>query len=130
MRRELGFTLVEVLVASAIIMITIGVLMQLFASGLGQNKKAGQMAHLLIAERVIVHILEGVNPSVQNTGEGVAEDIHYQWDAVVGEPFVAVFDPEGFTKRKIALFTITVYLETISGKKYSFQYEKLGWQGQ
>jgi len=130
MRRESGFTLIEVLVASAIIMSTIGVLMQLFASGLGQNKKAGQVAHLLIAERAIVHILEGVNPAVQDKGEGVAEGIRYQWHAVVREPFLPVFDPEGFAERKIALFTMMIDLDTKGDQKHSFQYTQLGWEGQ
>jgi len=130
MSRESGFTLIEVLVASAIIMTTIGVLMQLFASGLGQNKKAGQVAHLLIAERAIVHILEGVNPGVKDKGKGIAEGVRYQWHAVVREPFLPVFDPEGFAERKVALFTMMVDLDTRNGKKHSFQYEQLGWKGQ
>jgi len=97
---------------------------------LGQNKKAGQVAHLLIAERAIVHTLEGVNPGVQDKGEGVAEGVRYQWHAAIREPFLPVFDPEGFAERKIALFTIMVNIDTRNGKKHSFQYEQLGWKGQ
>jgi len=130
MRTESGFTLIEVLVASVIMMMTIGVLMQLFASGLGQNKKAGHVAHLLVAERAIVHSLERVNPGAQRKGEGVAEGLHYQWHAMIAEPFLPIFDPEGFSKRKVALFTMMVNVQVENKKKHHFQYEKVGWKGQ
>jgi len=130
MKKESGFTLVEVLIASAIIMASIGVLMQLFASSLGQSKKAGEVAHLLIAQRVIVHTLERVNPALQAQGKGMAEGLTYQWHAVVHEPFRPVFDPAGFSKRKIALFTMIVDVDAKRDNKYHFNYEQLGWKGQ
>jgi len=130
MNKESGFTLIEVLVASAIIMVSIGVLMQLFASSLGQSKKTGQVAHLLTTERVIIHTLERVNPALQEKGEGLVEGLTYQWHAVVRDPFRPVFDPEGFSERKIALFTMMVDINTRRGRKYHFTYEQLGWKGQ
>ena len=130
MNKESGFTLIEVLVASAIIMVSIGILMQLFASSLGENKRAGQVSHSLIAERAIIRTLEGVNPALQTQGKGVSEGLSYRWHAVIHEPFLPIFDPEGFSGRKVALFTMIVDVHTMRGKKYHFNFEQLGWKGQ
>jgi len=130
MRKASGFTLVEVLVALVIMITSMGVLMQLFASGLRQNKKAGHVAHLLVAERAIVHTLERINLGIHGKGAGVAEGLPYQWHVVISEPFIPVYDSDGLSNRKVALFTLMVDIDTGNEKKHHFQYEQLGWKGQ
>ena len=124
---ESGFTLIEVLVASAIIMASIGVLMQLFASGLDRTHRAGKVAHFLVAQRVIVHELEMINPAMQKQGKGIAEGMPYQWSVVPGETMKAMYNPDGELERQVGLFEIQVTINAGSGKKRFFTFELIGW---
>jgi len=127
-RSESGFTLVEVLIASAIIMASIGVLMQLFASGLDRTQRAGKVAHLLTAQRVIVHELEVINPAIQKSGEGSAEGISYQWKVVADEAMKPAYDPDGGLNRQIGLFKVQVAMKLKLGKSKEFTFELIGWK--
>jgi len=125
---EQGFTLIEVLVASAIIMASIGILMQLFASGLDRTRRAGQLAHLLSAQRTIAHQLEMVNPATQKRGKGVAEGIHYHWQADMLAPFAPIYDPEDLSRRQLGLFLLRVTMQYGSNKQSEFDMKRLGWK--
>jgi len=125
---EQGFTLIEVLVASAIIMASIGVLMQLFASGLDRTQRAGQVAHLLLAERSIMHELEVINPALQRQGKGVAEGIHYRWKAHGEVAMAPIYDPDGKLNRQLGLFEVQVAMQNDRGKRSSFTLHLIGWK--
>jgi len=129
---ESGFTLIEVLVASAIIMASIGVLMQLFASGLDRTHRAGEVAHLLTAERSILHELEMVNPAMQQTGEGVVEGVQYHWQAKEKIGMKPVYDADGISgvssSRQIALFEVQVSMLSERGKSILFTFDLIGWK--
>ena len=127
-REELGFTLVEVLIASAIVMLSMGVLLQLFGSGLDRIQRAGQTAHLVTAQRVIMHTFESINPAIQSEGEAEAEGLSYSWKAELREPFKPMRGSEEYIKREIALFTISISVKTMRGKEYSFNFDQLGWR--
>jgi len=126
--KQAGFTLIEVLIASAIIMASLGVLLQLFGSGLDRTLRAGQQAHLLTSQRVIVHVLEGVNPATHQQGRGVAEGLPYHWTANIREPFLKIQDPEGLVDREAALFTMTVNVQDARTGEYHFSFDQLGWR--
>ncbi len=124
-----GFTLIEVLIASAIIMASLGVLLQLFGAGLSQTKKAGRIAHYLSAQRSVERQLLDINPALQKEGEGKAEGISYRWHAVKIEPFRSFYDPESAPGRLFALFRITVELELdVDGKSKQMEISQLGWK--
>jgi len=125
-----GFTLIEVLVAAAIVIMSIGTIMQLFGSGLDQNKRIGQLAHLLTAQRTIMARMEYINPAQQAEGEGVAETLHYQWHAKIAEPYQRIYQEENSFPREIALFTINVQIEKPRGGHYQFTLKRLGWREQ
>jgi len=127
-RRQDGFTLIEVLVASAIIVASLGVLLQLLSSGLERMQRAGQVAHLIAAQRTIVQTLEVVNPALQREGGGVAEGLRYHWQAAVREPYRSMYNPGGARKRDVALFALTVVVKTARGKTYRFTFDQLGWR--
>jgi len=127
-REELGFTLVEVLIASAIVMLSMGVLLQLFGSGLDRIQRAGQTAHLLTVQRVIMHTFESINPAIQSEGKAESEGLSYTWKASLREPFRPLRGSEAYIKREIALFTISISVKTMRGKEYSFNFDQLGWR--
>jgi len=127
LRKEAGFTLIEVLVASAILMMSIGVLLQLFGSGLDRVKRAGEVAHLLTAKRAIIHTLDGINPAAVSAGSGVAEGLRYSWKAVVEEPFQPLHQyGRTFIRYELALFAVAVDIERIGGKHHQFTYYRTG----
>lgn len=129
MNKESGFTLVEVLIASAILMASIGVLMQLFSSSLGQNRRVGEMAHLLVAEQMIVKRLERINPAVQGKGEGVAEVLTYAWSAKRIEPFHQIYkENPDVLHREAALFRLTIVVQRAQGVEREFSFDLLGWR--
>jgi len=125
--KQAGFTLIEVLIASAIIMASLGVLLQLFGAGLSQTKKAGRIAHYLSAQRSVERQLLDINPALQKEGEGKAEGISYRWHAVKIEPFRSFYDPESAPGRLFALFLITVELD-VDGKSKQMEISQLGWK--
>jgi len=125
--KQSGFTLIEVLIASAIIMASLGVLLQLFGSGLSQTKKAGQAAHNLSVQRTIERQFLDINPALQQEGEGKAGGVGYRWHAVKIEPFRLFYDSEPGQNRLFALFLITVRFE-IGNTKKQFHISQLGWK--
>jgi len=126
-QRQDGFTLIEVLIASAIIMASLGVLMQLFGSGLERIQHAGQKAHMLASQRYIVHFLEDINPASQSDGKGVAEGLVFYWKASIQEPFHLIYGSEGAGQREVALYDIKVRLQTAQQKQFVFVIKQLGW---
>ena len=124
---EQGFTLIEVLVASAILMTSIGVLMQLFASGLDRTARAGRMAHFLAAERTIAHRLEVINPAIQKRGKGVAEGVRYHWRSSRIAPLVPIYDAEGISRRKLGLFLLHITMQSDNNRQREFEMTLTGW---
>ncbi len=123
-----GFTLIEVLVASTIVIISIGTLLQLFSAGLNQNQRVGQLAHLLSAQRTIMARIEQTNPAEQPKGQGIAMALAYQWKAEIIEPYQIIYEEEPLYPREIALFNITVKIKKPRGGTYLFNFHKLGWR--
>jgi hypothetical protein len=103
-------------------------LLQLFSSGLYQNQKVGQLAHLLSAQRTIIARLEQVNPAKQNKGVGVAQALDYQWTVKIVEPYQLVYQFEDDFPRELALYTITVDIKKPRQGGYQFTLQKLGWR--
>jgi len=125
---EQGFTLIEVLVASAIVVASIGVLMQLFASGLDRMHRAGEHAHLILAERQIVNDLSQINPAGTARGEGDAEGFHYRWSAQAASSLLPIYDPEGLLHRKAAIYDVRVTIMRPDHGKAELTLKRLGWR--
>src|SRR5690606_9238010 len=88
MKKQQGFTLIEVLVASAILIASMGVILQLFNAGLSSMHRAGHAQHQLLAQRHIYTALQLVNPSTDTARTGEIIGFQYQWDAErIGTPY-------------------------------------------
>jgi len=128
MKSQRGFTLIEVLVASAIVIMSIGTLLQLFTSGLYANQRIGEHAHLLTAQRTIAAQFDQTNPAQHQKGEGIAESLNYHWQVKRIEPYQTIYEAENDFPREIALFLIRVSLRKPRGGSYEFEIQQIGWR--
>lgn len=124
---QAGFTLIEVMVASAIIMASLGVLLQIFGSGLDRLHRVDSQSHFLVAGYSIVTELEQVNPAQIRQGEGQIEGLHYRWEVQSQTPWRQAYDVEEAWHRKLALFDLRVVMTLPSGADFSFTCKRLGW---
>lgn len=132
MRRgsEAGFTLIEVLVASAIVITSMGVLMQLFGSGLDRLYRAGEHARIILAERQIVNALSRLNPASAAQGEGDIEGLHYRWKARPASPFLTMYDSTDTLRRQVAMYDVQVVVERPADGEVTFVLKRMGWKSQ
>ena len=126
--KQQGFTLIEVLVASTIVIMSIGTLLQLFSAGLSQNHKVGQLAHLLSAQRTIIAKLGQINPAKQQSGEGIMQGLSYHWETKVTKPYKPIYLGSEDFPREIALHTFFIQIEKPTGNKYQFELQQVGWR--
>ncbi|KJV07662.1 type II secretion system protein [Methylocucumis oryzae] len=68
---QTGFTLVEVLIAAAIVGSALALILQLFTSTSTRLHKASLHAHIMLAQKQIVTDVEKINLSQQTQGKGV-----------------------------------------------------------
>lgn len=123
-----GFTLIEVLVASAIVIASLGTLIQLFGAGLDSMHRAGEHAHRILAERQILADLSQINPATTSQGEGDAEQWHYRWRAQPASSFLPIHDPNGLIRREAAIYDVQVTLMRPQRREVTFMLKRLGWR--
>ncbi|MCF7980433.1 MAG: prepilin-type N-terminal cleavage/methylation domain-containing protein [Pseudomonadales bacterium] len=128
--RNTGFTLIEVLIASAIVMGSIGLLLSLFGSSLDRMQRVGEQAHIIIAEKEIINRLSVINPAKQQKGEGKFGDWAYQWSAHPITSFKHVSDYLGEIPypRYLALFAIDIEIIRPERKTINLRIHRLGWR--
>jgi prepilin-type N-terminal cleavage/methylation domain-containing protein len=119
-----GFTLVEVLVASAIVISAIGVILQLFSSGLTGIHKAGNTQHLILAQRQLYNSLDVIDFSSIPEQSGVIVGVNYHWIAKPqGGPAFMLPDDNG-ANITIQLYRVQVEM-TYQSKQQQFEFTKL-----
>ena len=124
-----GFTLIEVLVASAIAMASIGVLLALFASGLQRMSRAETHAQQLIVEKEVLSRLSQVNPAISRSGSGEVGEWTFNWTARPLTGFKPVTDYfASDIPRSVAMFSISLELQKTGDKQAVFEFKKLGWR--
>lgn len=126
-RRQRGFTLIEVLIASAIVGAAIGLLLQLFASATERVHKAASHAHIILAQKQIYQDIQNINPHIVRQGRGEAEAVKYQWKAEKLTQAYAIYDNDLVIK-KISIYNISVHLQLPDGKTNQLHWQQLAWE--
>mgnify|MGYP001033784464 FL=1 len=123
-----GFTLVEVLVASAIAIASMGLLLSLFAGSLDRMSRIELQSQQLIAEKEILGRLSLVNPAATRSGKGTSGQWAYSWSARQLTEFRKITDdlvaetPPG----DVALFLIRIEMRAPHGKTVELSIRRLG----
>ncbi|MBY5947376.1 type II secretion system protein [Photobacterium rosenbergii] len=130
MRINRGFGLIEVLVASVILVSLLAAVLPLFDAGNTQMQRVEQVELLLSAKKRIYNRLAALNPAQQNTGNGSDNGYGYRWLAERKTEFRPQYAPEANEVHDLALFEVTVAIfqadnpdKTID----SFSFNIIGW---
>jgi len=104
-----GFTLVEVLVALAIVSISIMTIFQMFSSGLWQMKRAGVVAHQVLVEKQVVSDISLLDLESINIGKERIEGVDVSWK-------VKLLEKAKSGLGVVAMYQVAVSMEFDAGK--------------
>lgn len=107
-RRNSGYTLIEVLVAMVILALSLGVLLRIFSTGLGNISVSADYARAILVAESRLHAAAALSPLAAGVSTGVAEQ-KYRWTQTISyyDPFTA----SSTAKTTVEAFTITVDIE-------------------
>lgn len=98
MRRQRGFSLLEVLVAFAILSISLGVLLQVFATGLRNAGLAGDYTQATLYAESILAAMGRETPLTEGERSGPVNE-RFSWRSVVSAYAEGLPDPEKIRAR-------------------------------
>lgn len=122
-----GFTLIEVLIATAIVTAAFGVLLQLFNQGLNNLARAGEVTRRVLVERQIMHEISMLNPAQVSAGEGELEGFRYRWRSGLASPLRPVRDPSESSRRQLGLYHVQAIIAHPDETQSELHLERLGW---
>lgn len=123
-----GFTLVEVLVASAIVISAIGVILQLFSGGMAGMHKAGNAQHMILVQRQLYQQIQLLDLTQVKQGVGELSGVTYRWLAIAqGEQFSTASD-ESTAVISFQIYKVTAELELVGLPPKSFEFSKLNYR--
>lgn len=126
-----GFTLIEALVAVAILTISIAVVLQQFSGAMNQNYKAARIAHEMLVQKEISNRLKTKNPYELSPEKGKIAGINYEIHIKAISPFS---DVNGLKhgqriRWEAALYEITIVIWDSNGRKRkSMVINRVGWK--
>lgn len=129
-RSSAGFSLLEVLVASAIAIASMAVIIQLFGAGLFQMDRVSASAQEILVQKEVANRLATLNPALANEGEGMVGPWQYHWSVRQIQEFkpVSPHFGEALVPRVVGLFEISVEAESRKGKRLDWQMTRVGWR--
>jgi prepilin-type N-terminal cleavage/methylation domain-containing protein len=130
MIKNIGFTLIEVIVALAIIASAYTVLIELQGSSMTQLFKASNNNKKILIEKQIQESLVDKNFSIKSSGNGRILDAAYQWDAKKITQYKLVRSPEQDIPSdfQVALFQIKIQISYDNGEQWHSIIQQLSWK--
>ncbi|RJG42727.1 prepilin-type N-terminal cleavage/methylation domain-containing protein [Motilimonas pumila] len=133
MKCNRGFTLIEVLVASVVLVALLSALLPLFDQSNLSTQKAIESNAKVALERNIFNSIKTINPHQESRGRGQVGRTHYTWASKAITPEVPVrLDKISVGRdRIIRLYLVTVNVspaEETRFKPWQFQFEQIGWE--
>ena len=127
---QAGFTLVEVLIASAIAMASMGLLLSLLANSLDRMSRVETHAQRLIVEKEILGRLSLINPAERQSGQGQIGKWTYSWQSQPLTNFQKITDYFNYDvpPRDVALFSISIEIGKPNVKTVNLEIQRLGWR--
>ncbi len=125
-----GFTLIEVLIASAIVTISMGVILQLFSSSILRILKTGDIAHDIVIEQQIIQELAIINPTNRTEGENViaGKKIHWKVKVLNDLQVIPLTQQEDQIEKFVGLYEINANYDDANGNLHTLRWEQLGWK--
>ncbi|MEY4767673.1 MAG: hypothetical protein RL637_312 [Pseudomonadota bacterium] len=127
MRSSSGFSLIEVLIALAIIASSMTILWQLFVSANHRFHQAKFYAQRLLAEQQLYQNFTEINPRLQSQGQGIIEQFHYRWHSEKRSKDYPIYADEQLIKT-IALYQIKIELYSEIVTPFFIEWQQIGWQ--
>ncbi|EGR10459.1 prepilin-type N-terminal cleavage/methylation domain protein [Vibrio cholerae HE48] len=122
-----GFTLIEVLVALAILAAGFSVIFQMFQqSGITANS-ISQVQQRIDIEQSIFMTLSHINPSQKQKGIGELGNVTFQWKAVPISPLLKVRSEDDTNQYHVQIYNINVIYQ-VTNKAGQFDFEQMGWE--
>lgn len=121
-----GFTLVEVLVASAIVIAALGVILQLFNSGLAGLHRSGNVQHRILAERQLLQRVTFMDFKATPTSEGSIEGIDYIIESSpIGYAYTIRQDRDNNSAVQVQLYQVKITLTDENQKSNIIEFKRL-----
>ncbi|WP_025738705.1 PulJ/GspJ family protein [Salinivibrio socompensis] len=122
-----GFTLIEVLIALAILSASLATVLGMFSQGQQNTAKVSQVYQITRQQNNIFNALQQINPAQKQQGTQQLGAVTYQWQAAPISPLAPVRSEDGTGTQYVQLYKITVDYQ-YKGQSHQFAFEKLGWQ--
>lgn len=125
-RQSRGFTLIEVVVALAILTAGFSVIFKLFQqSGITATRVVATQQQIN-AEQSVFSALKAINPAETSSGRDQAGDVSYQWQSNPISPLLQTRSSDGTSPYYVQLYKVTVEYQ-LNNQTNAFSFEQLGW---
>lgn len=107
MKRQRGFSLLEVMLAFALMASALGILIAILGGGLGQVRNATDASEATLHAQSLLDELGVLEPILPGTREGESKDGRYRWTLEISEAEdpapVAAVDPAAVPEESVGL---------------------------
>ncbi|WP_001102272.1 type II secretion system protein [Vibrio mimicus] len=122
-----GFTLIEVLIALAILAGSFSVIFQGFQQSNQIGYRVLSLQEQLLLEESIFAELESVNPSDKSAGFGERGKVKFRWHAIPISGLLPLRTEDNLSNTFIQMFRIEVAYR-YKEKEHKFDFEQMGWE--
>ncbi|MFY3328217.1 type II secretion system protein [Vibrio fluvialis] len=127
MKKSKGFTLIEVLVALAILAGAFSVIFQGFNQMNLNAFRVSSIQDQVMIESSIFNEISAINPAEQMSGQGEEIGEKYTWKAVPISSLLPLRTEDQQTSRYIQMYRVSVSY-SYRDREHQFSFEQMGWE--